>query len=124
MTSHCLRAIYRIEREEGGPARARAIIDWELRDRVSLPVLEELELMISELVTGGLDGAERSAEITLDLRLEEIVRCSVLTPRTSVGEVDGRGGGWGLNAVAWLADRWGITQVGGTTRVWFEKSAR
>lgn len=31
MTTHCIRAIYRIERKDGGPARAPAINDHELR---------------------------------------------------------------------------------------------
>jgi hypothetical protein len=124
----CVRAIYRINGGDDGPARARAIIHRELAEIVPLRTLEELELMVSELVTSGIKfgNKDRNDSLTLDLRIDQRVRCSVVSAglpfvgRASVGSADA----WGLKLVAWLADRWGVTHLREGTRVWFETCPR
>jgi two-component sensor histidine kinase len=49
-----VRAIYSIDPVDDGPALARAIVDRELGSVVPRRTLEELELMVSELVTNGI----------------------------------------------------------------------
>lgn len=118
---HRLRARYRLEPGEEGPAQARAIVDRELRFHVALPVLEQLELMVSELVTAAL--AARPAEIVVDIELDARVRCRVTTsaPSPPSGRRQGR---WALATVAGLACRWGLSHAAGATSVWFEGPRR
>jgi hypothetical protein len=120
----CVRAIYRIDAAEDGPARARAIIDRELAEIVPLPTLEELQLMVSELVTSGIKFGKQdgNSSLTLDLRIDQHVRCSVVSPGAPFAgrAAAGSAYAWGLKLVAWLADRWGVTRVQEGTRVWFE----
>jgi anti-sigma regulatory factor (Ser/Thr protein kinase) len=85
-------------------------------------VREDAQLVVSELVSNGLEHGQGG--VTLSLAVSELGRLS--------GEVvdDGNGfeaqphhvpgpgpRGWGLTIVATLAERWGIQK--GTTRVWF-----
>lgn len=122
----CVRAIYRIEPEDDGPARARAIVDKELAPVVPRRTLEELELMVSELVTNGIkfgtkDGNEA---VTLDLRIDDHVRCGVISksPPFRVQDQSAQPERWGLKMVADLADRWGVQRLDERTQVWFETS--
>jgi two-component sensor histidine kinase len=118
-----VRAIYRINAEDDGPARARAIVDRELGSVVPRRTLEELELMVSELVTNGIKfGAKgRHESLTLDLCIDDRVRCEVISPGPPfvAGEAIRRHR-WGLNMVAALAERWGVQRVSKGTQVWFE----
>jgi two-component sensor histidine kinase len=122
----CIRAIYRIEAEEDGPARARAIVDHELAPVVPRRTLEELELMVSELVTNGIKfGAKDKKEaVTLDLRIDDHVRCGVISrgPEFRVQDQKADPERWGLKMVADLAHRWGVQRLDERTRVWFETS--
>jgi two-component sensor histidine kinase len=119
-----VRAIYRIQAGDDAPARARRIVDMELSGLVPRRRLEELELMVSELVTNGLKfGAKDTNEtITLDLRLDRRVRFTVIDQGPGFGDDDAgpEAEGWGLTVVDWLADRWGVTHAPDGTRVWFE----
>jgi anti-sigma regulatory factor (Ser/Thr protein kinase) len=120
----CVRAIYRIEAEDDGPARARAIVDHELARVLPRRRLEELELMVSELVTNGIKFGSRANHepLTLDLRIDDHVRCGVIShgPPFRAGEAIRQPNRWGLKMVADLADRWGVDRVGDGTQVWFE----
>jgi two-component sensor histidine kinase len=120
----CVRAIYRIDASADGPARARRIVASELSAIVPRKTMEELELMVSELVTNGIKyGARDENEpITLDLRVGRYVRCTVIDPGPGFPAEHAveEPGGWGLKVVAWLADRWGVTRARDGTRVWFE----
>jgi hypothetical protein len=118
-----VRAIYRIDAEDGGPALARAIVDWELGTLVTRRMLEELELMVSELVTNGIKFGppEGHQALTLNLCIDARIRCEVITPGPpfAAGEAIRRHR-WGLKMVAALADRWGVQRVSQGTQVWFE----
>jgi anti-sigma regulatory factor (Ser/Thr protein kinase) len=121
-----VRALYKIEAQPEGPARARRIIAEELSERVPAPVLDDVKLMVSELVTNGIVHAaqvEGDAPVMLDLTVNGTIRCRVLDPgdgfalrarHTGVG-------GWGLQVVEQLSDRWGMQSSTQRTEVWFER---
>jgi len=101
----------------GGLEAARAVVDRELRTLVPRPTLEQLELMVSEIVTGAVPvAAERpDAPILLDLRIDHQICCAVITPGfaldgSSTGPSLPRG--WALQLVAGLAHRWGVSRAG------------
>ncbi len=118
--------MYRIEADRDGPARARALVDREFATRVSRPRLEEVELMVSELVSDRIrfGSSDKLQPITLDLRVEDRVWCGVSSagPPLRASEALRAPHRWGLKMVAGLADRWGVRRVGEGTQVWFETS--
>lgn len=120
----CVRTIYRIRAAKDGPARARAIVDRELAALVPRRTLEELELMVSELVSNGIKFAPKdTAEtVTLDLRVDDHVRCGVISRGLPFRDHDRRSylERWPLKVVAGLAERWGVQQVDERTQIWFE----
>jgi anti-sigma regulatory factor (Ser/Thr protein kinase) len=117
----------RLRRDADAPAAARAIVASRLRDRCPDPVFERAQLLTSELVANSVlhshAPAEASVVFRLDLsqgaiRLEVEVpgRRGAITPRAP--DLDG-GGGFGLNLVQQLSERWGIERVAaGGTCVW------
>jgi anti-sigma regulatory factor (Ser/Thr protein kinase) len=121
-----VRALYKIDPEPEGPAQARRIIADELRARVPDAVLDDVKLMVSELVTNGIvhGSAEGEEPVMLDLLVNGNIRCRVLDQGR--GFFDGRtrpggAGGWGLQVVEQLADRWGMQCSPQRTEVWFER---
>jgi anti-sigma regulatory factor (Ser/Thr protein kinase) len=105
------------------PAEARRLVD-SLADDVPAPVLDDVRLITSELVTNSYKHAGNppghSIKVTLDLgpdRLRlEVVDRSVFdpTPETSTELRDVR---WGLVIVDRIADAWGRISEGG---IWAE----
>jgi anti-sigma regulatory factor (Ser/Thr protein kinase) len=105
------------------PGAARIVVG-RLRGRVPALVLEDALLVVSELVTNGVchsgecDGAivvrvELSATM-VRLEVEDPGRGGVVAPRAP--DV---GGGFGLNLVQGLCERWGLERAAaGGTRVW------
>lgn len=123
MMNSCVRTIYRIEAEEDGPARARAIVDEELSAVVSRRKLKELQLMVSELVTNGIKFGtkDRNESLTLDLRVDDHVRCSVITRGGLLrGDENADPKRWGLKVISALAERSGVKRLGERTHIWFE----
>ncbi len=117
----------RITGDSEAAARARAELS-RLRSMLDDPVLENIRLLVTELVTNSVRHA-RASDIEL----------LVVVSRTRVHvEVANPGGGfeprpsgpedsdtgWGLFLVDRLSDEWGVTQGGGADyqRVWFELS--
>lgn len=111
----------------GGPdaagmaRRAVARLEGELAD----DTVDVIRLLVTELVTNSVRHAEAQA---VDMRVH-------VTPGQVRLEVTDRGpgfqfeereadqdleGGWGLYLVDRLADRWGISNEGGASRVWAE----
>ena len=86
---------------------------------------EHVLVLVSELVTnsvlhGGVDEVG-SIELSLSWSLERL-RIEVLDRGPGFGAslaASEREGGWGLQLVERLADRWGVTRTD-TTTVWFE----
>jgi anti-sigma regulatory factor (Ser/Thr protein kinase) len=121
-----VRAIYNIEPQAGGPAEARRIIAEELSARVPATVLDDIKLMVSELVTNGIihGAVDDDSPVALDLRVNGEVRCGVLDYGEGFAKrtrEEGPGGGWGLQVVEQLSDRWGMQCSPHRTEVWFER---
>ena len=112
------------------PTAARALVG-ELADRVSTAVLDDARLLVSELVTNSLRHSGASPDDTLVLRTyvsDTMLRVEVEDPGCA-GAVAMRspdhdsGGGFGLNLVQTLSERWGTERAAaGGTRVWAQLS--
>jgi len=110
------------------PGVARTLVE-RLRGRVHVSVLEDALLVVSELVTNSVrhSGASAGAvavvrvELTrtmVRLEVEDPGRGGVIAPRAP--DLDG---GFGLNLVGGLSERWGLERVAaGGTRVWAQLS--
>jgi anti-sigma regulatory factor (Ser/Thr protein kinase) len=115
------------------PVAARSIVARRLRDRLPAPAFDRTQLLTSELVTNSVLHSDPSAEAVLVFRLElsqRAVRLEVEGPghRGAVAprppDLDG-GGGFGLNLVQELSERWGLERVAaGSTRVWAQVELR
>jgi len=109
---------------EDAPAQARAAL--EVFDQILAPdVLEDLQLVVSELVTNSVKfGPRRAITLALSISGDGIVKGEVIdqgdgerakvemTPEPTVS------GGWGLHLVDQVAVSWGVHE--GSTHVWFE----
>jgi anti-sigma regulatory factor (Ser/Thr protein kinase) len=117
----------RLPLDAQAPAAARAIVASRLRDRWAAPAFDAAQLVTSELVSNGVLHSDASAEAVVVFRLElsqHAVRLEVEDPgRRGVvapgpPDLDG-GGGFGLNLVQQLSERWGTERSAtGGTRVW------
>ena len=113
---------------EDAPAQARAAL--EVFDQILSPaVLEDLQLVVSELVTNSVKfGPNRAITLALTISGDGLVQGEVIdqgdgerakiemTPEPSLD------GGWGLHLVQRVAKRWGVHE--GSTHVWFEIGPR
>jgi anti-sigma regulatory factor (Ser/Thr protein kinase) len=113
---------------DDAPAQARAAL--EVFDQILAPeMLEDLQLVVSELVTNSVKfGPKRAITLVLTVGTEGVVRGEVIdqgdgelakiemTPEPTVD------GGWGLHLLDQLAVSWGVSE--GSTHVWFEIGPR
>ena len=109
------------------PAAARAVVMRELRGQVAAQGLDQARLLASELMTNGVRHSCATADAHLVFRIEvakRMVRLEVEdpghegAPTARRGDEDGDGG-FGLNIVQLLSERWGFERVAaGGTRVW------
>jgi anti-sigma regulatory factor (Ser/Thr protein kinase) len=108
------------------PAAARIVVADGLRGRVAASVLADVQLVMSELVTNSVRHSAAAAggvvvrvQLTgtmVRLEVEDRGRGGVIAPRSP--DLKG-GGGFGLNLVQALSERWGLEHVlAGGTRVW------
>lgn len=113
--------------EPDSVARARHGLEG-LRGTLKDPLLEDVRLLVSEIVTNSLRHAELTAADRVSLRVvanPTRVRAEVLDPGPGFVAAPsappvGSGSGWGLFLVQRLADRWGVDRRDHRTRVWFE----
>jgi anti-sigma regulatory factor (Ser/Thr protein kinase) len=109
---------------EDAPAQARAAL--EVFDQILSPeVLEDLQLVVSELVTNSVKfGPQRPITLSLQIGTEGLVRGEVIDQgdgELAMIEMNPEptlDGGWGLHLVDRVSQRWGVHQ--GSTHVWFE----
>ena len=113
-------------RSPQAPAQARKAVSRWLRDRVDGALLDDVQLLVSELVTNAVRHQSASGEIEMAVALAgRRVRVEVSDPgsgfsKPKVGEPPPDSlGGRGLLIVDRVASRWGVTP-GQPTRVWFE----
>lgn len=109
------------------PGAARGVVADCVGERVPPAMLDDAQLLVSELVTNSVrhsgaspgDGVVVRVELTpsmLRVEVEDPGRGGVIGPGAAGGE---RGGGFGLNLVQALSERWGVEHVAvGGTRVW------
>jgi anti-sigma regulatory factor (Ser/Thr protein kinase) len=109
------------------PGAARIALATWLDRRVPRRVLDDAQLLVSELVTNGVLHAGLEPPDVVCVRVElasGALRVHVEDPGT-IGAIApgtpnvGTGTGFGLNLVATLASQWGVSRNGGT-RVWAE----
>ncbi|HEX4279195.1 MAG TPA: ATP-binding protein, partial [Solirubrobacteraceae bacterium] len=74
-----VRALYKIEVQPEGPAKARRIIAEELSAVLSPSELDDVKLMVSELVTNGIVHGRREDDtpVMLDVCVNGQIRCTV-----------------------------------------------
>jgi anti-sigma regulatory factor (Ser/Thr protein kinase) len=109
------------------PGAARVVVADCLGDRVAASVFRDAQLLVSELVTNSVrhSGVPAGSDVIVSVNLTPgMVRLDVEDPG-HVGTVAlrapdaGTGGGYGLNLVQALSERWGMERVAeGGTRVW------
>ena len=108
------------------PEVARAVLVSTLRDRVPASVLDDAQLVASELITNSVlhSGTSPDAALLIRVRLssallrlevEDRGRDASIAPHPPDLE---RGGGFGLNIVDSLSEDWGVERTAGGTRVW------
>jgi anti-sigma regulatory factor (Ser/Thr protein kinase) len=109
---------------EDAPAQARAAL--EVFDQILSPeVLEDLQLVVSELVTNSVKFVpQRNITLSLQIGTDGLVRGEVIDQgdgaRAKVEMIPEPtlSGGWGLHLVDRVSKRWGVHE--GSTHVWFE----
>jgi len=109
---------------EDAPAQARAAL--EVFDQILSPaVLEDLQLVVSELVTNSVKfGPKRPITLALSISGDGLVKGEVIDQgdgeqaKVEMSDEPTVNGGWGLHLVEQVAQRWGVHE--GSTHVWFE----
>ena len=115
-----------LPRDPQAPGTARCAVRDGLSGRVSGEKVEDVELLVSELVTNGLRHGEGEIDVEVVLENEHavVVTCRDhghgFHPRDPQPHEDGSGG-YGLMLVDRLSERWGVSNDG-TSCVWFELS--
>jgi anti-sigma regulatory factor (Ser/Thr protein kinase) len=108
------------------PGGARSVVTTCLRERVAQSALDSARLLVTELVSNSLrhsgsagDQVVVSVELTLDWFRVGVLDSgsdAIIVPRPGNAET---GGGFGLNLVRMLSERWGVEHLArGGTQVW------
>ena len=125
--THTGRVEVRLPLDASAPATARAILADTLGDGWAGPALERAQLATSELITNAVVHSGAPPDTLLVFRLQRslhAVRLEVEDPGRGGAVARGRpdpdgGGGFGLNLVQQVSERWGTEHVAGRgTRVW------
>ena len=90
--------------------------------------MEDITLMVSELVAGGVMHGRAGTDdpVVLDVVVNGGVRCRVLDHGSGFAKRINGGSpsqwrGWGLRVIEQLSDRWGMQCSPDRTEVWFER---
>lgn len=125
------RARFPVDRR--APAAARRLVRC-LDDVVSTEDLENLELLVTELVTNAVRHAGLASDgwvavelvvgaASIHVEVSDPGRGFDRTDRPVSARGEPRGSGWGLFLVERLAARWGV-HLDDCTRVWFDLATR
>ncbi|MGI8593163.1 MAG: ATP-binding protein [Solirubrobacteraceae bacterium] len=117
-----------------GPQAASAarVALEDLDQELGPPLLKDLRLMVSELVTNSIRHASPDPRDVVEMRAwlyDDCLRIEVSDGGSEFAPVATRGrrdevGGWGLYIVESLASRWGVDRRGRRNHVWFEIDVR
>ena len=115
-------------RLSGGPtAPARARTALRSLDRTVADLRDDVDLLVSELVTNSVQHARVGPDDSIEMKLavdERQIRVEIadhgpgFEPRPRGPDRHSRSG-WGLYLVDQLSDRWGVSRTDGTA-AWFE----
>jgi anti-sigma regulatory factor (Ser/Thr protein kinase) len=111
-----------LSRSTDAPGEARRALQRLCADRLHTELLDDAQLMLSELVSNALRHGH--GQITLRAALDDDRLAVEVIDEGTGFERDLRRcdfeqiGGWGLGLVDDLASRWGVHE--GTSHVWFE----
>jgi anti-sigma regulatory factor (Ser/Thr protein kinase) len=114
----------RLDRSPEAAAKARRGLA-NLRGDLDPPLMETLRLLVTELVTNSVKHTGASTVVLKVLVgsnavLTEVTDAGPGFDPAETGTPSPDHTGWGLFLVERLAQRWGVTQNGGGTKVWFE----
>lgn len=109
------------------PAAARAAVTRWMTGHVSRTMLADAQLLVSELVGNSVRHSDAAGDAVVSVRAHVLADVLVLEvhDRGTGGSIARRapdlqlGGGFGLNVVDALSQRWGVDRDTGT-RVWVE----
>ena len=116
--------------ESRAPRRARSALA-SLEGTVPARIMQALRLLVTELVTNSVRHAGLRSDASIHVvvtRAPDRVRVEVTDPGRGFGrrppaQHPPEEAGWGLFLVDRVADRWGVSEDGGTL-VWFELDRR
>ena len=108
------------------PGAARIVVAQCLRDQVAPDVLDNAQLLVSELITNSVRHSGAGTDDSVGVRISlsrTMVRLEVEDGggegAVALRRPDLNGGGFGLQLVQALSERWGMERVAeGGTRVW------
>jgi anti-sigma regulatory factor (Ser/Thr protein kinase) len=115
----------RLALDAAAPAAARAVVAGVLEARASRGVSADVQLLVSELVSNSVrhSGAAADTDLVVSVRYwPSAVRIDVEDAGhggSIAARAPGADGGFGMNIVRALSERWGVERIAaGGTRVW------
>jgi anti-sigma regulatory factor (Ser/Thr protein kinase) len=119
---------FQVPPADDAPAQARSAL--EVFDQILSPeVLEDLQLVVSELVTNSVKfGPKRPITLAMSVGTDGVVTGEVIDQgdgeraKIEMSVEPTIDGGWGLHLVDQVAMKWGVRE--GSTHVWFEIGPR
>lgn len=119
-------AVYAMVPDTAAPSLARSriretLVSWNLDG-----LMDDCELLVSELVTNVVHHAQAATSVVLCLRADaQRLRIEVSDDGAggkiiAMRSAPDHRGGYGLRVIAELSDRWGVDQHDGLNTAWFE----
>jgi len=114
----------RLARDEHAAVEARRFArNWARGHAVPHPIVDDIELVVSELVTNALRHGEPPIDIELSKSTDGTIRgeiCDGSTATPAPNPTPDYRGGFGLRIVDARTSRWGCTTQPNGKQVWFE----
>jgi len=114
----------RLASDEHAAVEARRFArSWATGHAVPRPIVDDIELVVSELVTNALRHGEPPIDVELSKSTDGTIRgeiCDRSTALPATNPAPGYRGGFGLRIVEARTTRWGSTTQPNGKQVWFE----